>query len=125
MTSVLLIGIVPDAVNVADPDLPPGTTHEIIAAGIDAALADMRGRGWHAEFCGILPDDTAEATIARSLGEQHWNCIVVGGGIRVPARGLELFERVVNAAREGAPETPIAFNTRPENTGDAAARWIR
>jgi len=34
MTRVLLIGIKAQAVDVADPDLPPGTTPEKIAAGI-------------------------------------------------------------------------------------------
>jgi hypothetical protein len=34
MTRVLLIGIKPEAVDVSDPDLPPGTTTEKIAAGI-------------------------------------------------------------------------------------------
>jgi hypothetical protein len=36
-----------------------------------------------------------------------------------------LFEAVVNAIHRVAPQSPIAFNTRPEDTGAAAARWIR
>ncbi len=123
MTRVLLIGIEPKAVDTSDPDLPPGITQEKIAAGIEKALADMRGRGWQAEFCSILSDDSAEATIAASLAE-GWDCIVIGGGIRLPAKGLLLFERVVNAVHRNAPGTPIAFNTNPENTADAAARWL-
>ena len=124
MTRVLLIGIKPEAVDVADPDLPPGTTAEKIAAGIEATLSDMQARGWQAAFCSILTDDSAEATIAASLAE-HWDCVVIGGGIRVPSRGLALFERVVNAVHLGAPKTPIAFNTSPSDTADAAARWLR
>ena len=123
MTRVLLIGIEPKAVDTSDPDLPPGITQEKIATGIEKALADMRGRGWRAEFCSILPDDSAEAAIAASLAE-GWDCIVIGGGIRLPAKGLLLFERVVNAVHRNAPGTPIAFNTNPENTADAAARWL-
>lgn len=123
MTRVLLIGIEPEAVDTADPDLPPETTAEKIAAGIDATLSDMEKRGWQGAFCSILPDDSAEATIAASLAEP-WDCIVIGGGIRVPSRGLQLFERVVNAVRRGAPGTPIAFNTSPNDTADAAARWL-
>ncbi|MGD0104731.1 MAG: hypothetical protein ABSC06_11910 [Rhodopila sp.] len=53
MTRVLLIGIKPEAVDVSDPDLPPGTTPEKIAAGIDATLSDMKARGWEAAFCSI------------------------------------------------------------------------
>ena len=124
MTRVLLIGIKPEAVDFSDPDLPPGTTPEKIASGIDATLSDMKARGWEAAFCSILTDDTAEATIAASLAEQ-WGCIVIGGGIRVPSRGLALFERVINAVHRGAPRTPIAFNTSPNDTANAAARWLR
>ena len=123
MTRVVLIGITPDAVDLTDPDLPPGITREQIAAGIETALADMRRRGWQADFCSILPDDTAEAAIAKSLATPC-DCVVIGGGIRIPSAGLLFFERVVNAVGKVAPGVPIAFNTRPENSGEAAARWI-
>lgn len=124
MSRVLLIGIALEAVDSSDPDLPPDTSAEKIAKGIEATLADMNQRGWESGFCAILPDDSAEATIAASLG-QRWDCLVIGGGIRVPSSNLELFERVINAVGRGAPGTPIAFNTAPDNSADAAARWLR
>ncbi len=120
---VLLIGIEPDAVDTADPDIPPGITQEKIAEGIEVALSDMRNRGWQPEFCSILPDDSAIPTIKASLAE-HWDCIVIGGGIRILENGLHLFEQVINAVHRDAPGTPMAFNTQPEDTADAAARWI-
>ena len=123
MTRVLLIGIKPEAVDTSDPDLPEGLTQEKIAAEIGATLAAMKARGWHAAFCSILPDDSAEASIADSLAE-GWDCIVIGGGIRTPKSGLRLFERVINAVHRDAPGTPIAFNTTPADTADAAARWV-
>ena len=123
MSRVLLIGIKPEAVDVSDPDLPPGTTVAKIADGIDATLSDMHARGWEAAFCSILTDKSAEITIAASLAER-WDCIVIGGGIRIPSRGLLLFERVINSVHRGAPGTPIAFNTSPKDTADAAKRWM-
>ena len=123
MIRVLLIGIEPEAVDISDPDLPPGTTAEKIAAGIGETLADMKARGWEGGFCSILPDESAEETIASSLAGK-WDCIVIGGGIRVPARSLPLFERVINAVHRGAPGTPIAFNTSPSDTADVASRWL-
>ena len=123
MTRVLLIGIDPVAVDGSDPDLPPGVTSDKIAAGVEATLADMKARGWIGAFCAILPDDSAETTIAAFLIES-WDCIVIGGGIRVPPSNLMLFERVVNAVRIGAPSTPIAFNTSPDDTAEAAAKWL-
>jgi hypothetical protein len=35
-----------------------------------------------------------------------------------------LFEKLVNAIHRAAPQAAIAFNTRPEDSGAAAARWI-
>ena len=122
-TRVLLIGIKPEAVGVSDPDLPLRTTPEKIPAGIDATLSDMKARGWEGAFCSILPDGSAEATFAMSLAER-WDCILIGGGIHIPSRSLPLFERVINAVHRGAGGTPIAFNTSPNDTANAAARWL-
>jgi hypothetical protein len=50
--------------------------------------------------------------------------VVIGGGLRIPPKGLLFFEKVVNAIHQGAPKAAIAFNTRPQDTAEAAARWI-
>jgi len=50
--------------------------------------------------------------------------VVIGGGLRVPPKGLMLFEKVVNAIHKGAPSAAIAFNTEPEDTAAAAGRWL-
>ena len=36
-----------------------------------------------------------------------------------------LFEMVVNAVHKAAPNATFAFNTRPDDTADAAARSLR
>lgn len=59
MTRVLLIGIAPKAVDTPDPDVPPGTTQEKIAAGFAATLSDKRSRGSEEGFCSVLPDENA------------------------------------------------------------------
>ena len=123
MPKVLLIGIKPEAVNFSDPDLPPGLDAGKIAAGIAATLADMEKRGWDAAFCSILTDESAEATIAEAL-QQSWDCVVIGGGVRIPVANLLLFERVINAVHEGAVGTPIALNMNPDDTANAAGRWL-
>jgi hypothetical protein len=38
---------------------------------------------------------------------------------------LEFFEKVVNLARQHAPSAAIAFNSSPEDSADAALRWLR
>jgi hypothetical protein len=52
------------------------------------------------------------------------DCVVIGGGIRIPPNSLLLFESLLNTVHRLAPNGFIAFNTKPEDTADAAARWI-
>lgn len=124
MKRVLLVGFDPSTVDFSDPALPPGMTAEKIHAGVKIAIADMSGRGWVAENCYLNPDETAVPTIERRLAAVSYDCVVVGAGVRLPPSRLALFEAVVNAIRRAAPQAAIAFNTRPEDTGTAAARWI-
>ena len=52
------------------------------------------------------------------------DCVVIGAGVRLPPKNLPLLEVLVNAVLEAGPGTKIAFNTRPEDSADAAARWV-
>ena len=124
MKRVVLIGFDPAAVDYSDPALPPGMNAEKIHAGVKLALADIGGRGWHPEICFIKPDETAVPTIERCLADNVYDCVVIGAGVRLPPSRLGVFEAVVNAVHRAAPQAAIAFNTRPEDSGAAAARWI-
>jgi hypothetical protein len=124
MIRVMLVGLDPATVDFSDPALPPGMSAEKIHAGVKVALADMAGRGWQAENCFINPDETAVPTVARRLAEGRYDCVVIGAGVRLPPGRLVLFEALVNAIHRAAPGAAVAFNTRPEDTGAAAARWI-
>jgi hypothetical protein len=124
MKRVALVGLVPETVDFSDPAIPPGMTAEKVHAGVKLALADMTQRGWLAESCYIKPDDTAVPTLERLLAGNHYDCVVIGGGVRLPPRHLKLFEALVNTVRRAAPQTAIAFNSRPEDSAAAAARWI-
>ena len=124
MKRVLLVGFDPRTVDFSDPALPPGMSAEKIHAGVKLALADFAKRGWHPEICFIKPDETAVPTIERCLAGDVYDCVVIGAGVRLPPNRLVLFEAVVNAIHRGAAQAAIAFNTRPEDSGAAAARWI-
>jgi hypothetical protein len=124
MKQVMLVGLDPATVDFSDPALPPGMSAEKIHAGVKVALADMAGRGWQAENCFINPDETAVPTVERRLAEGRYDCVVIGAGVRLPPGRLVLFEALVNAIHRAAPGAAVAFNTRPEDTGAAAARWI-
>jgi hypothetical protein len=124
MTQVLFIGQQPETVDFADPALPPGFNAEKIHAGIAIAMRQTTERGWHADLCLVRPD-TAAPTVERQLASKLYDVVVIGGGIRIPPKSLLLFEAVINAVHRGAPGASIAFNTRPEDTADAAARWLK
>jgi len=124
MTRILFIGQQPESVDFTDPALPPGADAGKIHAGIAVAMKQMAERGWSADLCLIQPDATAGPEVERRLAAQAYDCVVIGGGIRLPPRSLPLFEAVINAVHKAAPNAAIAFNTIPQDTADAAARWL-
>lgn len=124
MTRILFVGQQPETVDFSDPSLPPGFNAEKINEGIRIAEATMTDRGWMGDLCMIAPDDSGVAVLAAQLAKGDYDCVVIGGGLRLPPKGLAFFERVVNAIHQGAPKAAIAFNTRPQDTAEAAARWI-
>ena len=125
MTSVLFVGQQPETVDFTDPTLPRGVTAEKIHAGIALALKQMAERGWRADLCLIQPDETAGPEVERKLTGQAYDCVVIGAGIRLPPHSLTMFEAVINGVHRAAPGAAIAFNTRPEDSADAVARWLQ
>ena len=124
MTRVLFVGQLPESVDYSDPAIPPGMTAEKINAGIEVALKQSAGRGWRADLCLVKPDETAGPDVERRLAAEAYDCVVIGAGIRLPPKSLLMFEAVINAVHRAAPKAAIAFNTRPEDTADAAARVL-
>ena len=125
MTRVLFVGQEPETVDFSDPALPPGFNAEKIHAGIAVALRQITERGWHADLCLIRPDETAGPALESRLGAKVYDCVVIGAGVRLPPKNLLLLEVLVNAVIKAGPGTAIAFNTRPEDSADAAARWLK
>jgi hypothetical protein len=124
MTRVLLVGQEPETVDYSDPALPPGMDAKKIQAGIELCLKQMTDRGWQADVCLIRPDATAGPAVEQQLCAATYDCVVIGAGLRLPPKSLLLFETVVNAVHRAAPNTAIAFNTVPQDSADAAARWL-
>ena len=125
MKRILFVGQQPETVDFSDPAIPPGFNAEKIHAGIAVALSKVAERGWQADPCMIPPDASAGPTVEKQLATVHYDCVVIGGGIRLPPKSTWLLETMVNAVRRAAPNVPIAFNTRPEDTAEAAARWLK
>jgi hypothetical protein len=124
MTRILFVGQKPETVDFSDPSLPPGFDAQKINAGIAVAVAKIEERGWQGDTCMITPDADGSAMLEKALNAAAYDCVVIGGGLRLPPKSLALFETVVNIVHKTAPNAAIAFNTRPEDTADAAARHL-
>ena len=124
MTRVVLVGYDPETVDFSDPALPPGMNAEKIRAGIEVTRQQFALRGWEADIVLIRPDETAGPTVESRLASKSYDCVVIGAGVRLPPRRVAVFEAVINAVHRGAPGAAIAFNTRPEDSAEAAARWL-
>lgn len=117
MGRVLVIGLDPTRIQGWDP--------EPVVAAIARGQARFGDHGIAADLCLVAPDESPEAAIVESLAGEDYACVVVGGGIRKHEPLLELFEKVINLVRRHAPHAAIAFSSTPEDTADAALRWLR
>ena len=108
MTRVLVIGYAPDAVDFTDPAIPPGLSEDLIEA----------------EHLPIRADEALRGDILDRLARVSYDCIVIGAGVRMTTKHVPEFEQVIDAVRHGAPLTPLAFNSSPDSSGEAAVRWL-
>jgi hypothetical protein len=119
--TVLAIGIEPSLV---DFSAFPGLTAELVTSYIEAQIERLRAIGYDADSCLIDLGDTAEAVASLALGAKHYDCVVIGAGLREPRERLELFERIINLVHLAAPQARICFNTTPADTANAVQRWV-
>jgi hypothetical protein len=119
--TVLAIGIDP---GFADLAAFPQFTPELVRSYIDAQTERLRELGFEVDSCLIDLGETAEAVATMALKSRHFNCIVIGAGLRQPAQHLLLFEKIVNLVHSLAPDAKICFNTTPADTAEAVERWI-
>src|SRR5258706_3117048 len=102
MKRVLFVGQKPETVDFSDPALPPGFNAEKINAGIAVGAARIKERGWRADVCMIEPDETAGPMLEKQLASATYDCVVIGGGLRLPPKGLLVVEIVVKAVHKAA-----------------------
>lgn len=120
---VLFVGETPESVDFSDPAIPPCMDAQKIRAGIAKAMSAMKAAGWDGMEC-MLPPDIPEATrqLEAALGDGGFDCVVIGGGLRMPASRLPQLEAVIATVRRKAPSAELAFNAGPETTADAVRR---
>ncbi len=113
---VLVIGL--------DPAKLEGWDPEPVQAAIARGHARFGELGIEADMCLVDPEDNAEAAVVEALTGKDYACVVIGGGIRKHEPLLDLFEKVVNLVHRHAPTAAIAFNNAPDDTPEAALRWL-
>ncbi|WP_031046286.1 hypothetical protein [Streptomyces sp. NRRL F-5650] len=116
---VLVIGL--------DPHRVPGPWDpEPAAKAIEAGLTKFARHGVGVETCliGLDGSDDVAVVVGTALRSRPWECVTIGGGLRHSDDQVELLEQVVNLVRRYAPDAAIAFNSTPDTTYEAAARWI-
>jgi hypothetical protein len=121
MKKVLAVGLDPAFV---DFTAIPQFTPDMFRSYIDAQLDRLRDAGFDVVSCLIDSGETAEAVTAGALKASHFDCVVIGAGLRLPPERLPLFEKVLNLVHALAPTAHICFNTTPADTAEAVRRWI-
>lgn len=97
-----------------------------VAEAIKAGLAKFAEHGVGVETClfGLDGSDDVDVVVGNALRAHPWECVTVGGGLRHSDDQVEFLERIINLIRRHAPGAAIAFNSTPDTTYEAAARWI-
>jgi hypothetical protein len=122
---VLVIGLDPAFVDFSAPALAgTGITAEKIRAGLEGDGARLNGLGYQAEILWIDDGDTAEQVLRERLGAERYDGVLIGAGLRTLPPHALLFEALVNAVHEAAPQARFAFNTNPADTAEAVQRAI-
>ena len=121
--SALIIGLDPAMpVTASAARLFPDVDGEVVRAGIARTQELLTRWQFETDMCRIDHGETAAAVLRAKLAERPFDCVVVGGGIRLDPELTPLLELVVDVVRRASPHTAICFNTRPGDTADAVAR---
>src|SRR4029077_2273497 len=103
MTRILFVGQKPETVDYSDPALPPGFSAAKINAGIAVAVQKIEQSGWEGDTCIAPPDEAGRAMLKKALERAAYDCVVIGGGLRLPPKNLPLFEMGGDAVPHATP----------------------
>ena len=101
----------------------PGLTPEKLAAMLEADRSKLNDLGYDANLLFIDDAETAFDVVKERLNQENYDCVLIGAGVRTVDEHFIVFERLVNAVHESAPNAKICFNTNPGDTAEAVQRW--
>ena len=120
---VLVIGLDPDFIDFSAPALAgTGVTAEKIRGGLEGDGAKLNGLGYQADILWVDDGHTAEKVLRERLGQTRYDTVMIGAGIRTLPPYALMFEALVNAVHEAAPQAKFAFNSNPADTAEAVQR---
>lgn len=118
--NVLMVGWHP---SVVDYSKYPGLTPEKLETALHADENKLQGLGYETSLVFIRNGDTAADEITEKLKSTAFDVVMIGAGVRKDDDHFLVFERLVNAVHEHAPQAKIAFNTGPTDSDAAVQRW--
>jgi hypothetical protein len=121
---ILLVGIDPDLVDFTDPSVPPGIDADMIRRGIRQALEELAAAGHETQHLYIPIEPADQAALSDKLAGEGFDCVVVGGGVRIPPKNLLLFEAVLNTIARAPSPPAIALVAHPGEASAAVARVL-
>lgn len=122
-TRVLLIGVDTSKItNHSIPGYDPAEIHRLSVIAKDKLVS----AGFDAKWCylDILPGGCPLEVLTAELTANQFDCILVGAGLRKRPDKLLLFESLINAVHQFAPNSKICFNEDVHDTEIAVKRMF-
>lgn len=124
MIQILNVGMNPRTVDLTTPEFPPGLTVEKVLQGIEFGKQKLNQIGYDLNICFIDTGNLDLSHFIEQLTSKPFQGVVIGAGVRLPPSNFLLFEKLVNAVHEHAPNAKIIFNTNPNDTAESIKRWM-
>lgn len=123
---VLIVGLQPQLIDFSAPEFAafPDLNANKVTEGLNAGAASLAVLGYEATLCLTDFGETAETVLRDALKARHYDCVMVGAGVRKVDTHFLLFEKIINIIHEHAPGARICFNTNPGDTAEAVKRWL-
>ena len=121
---VLVSGLDPALIDFSQPGYAPGMDATKVLAGIKSSENELTRLGCSVQTCLTDFGQTAATVVQIQLEQNHFDCILIGAGVRTNPSNLLLFEKLINVVHEHAPRAKLCFNTMPSDTAEAVKRWL-
>ncbi len=123
-TSVLVVGLDPALIDFSQPGYPPGMSIAKVLAGMKSSEDELTRLGYGVQTCLTDFGDTAVTVVQTQLKRKRFDCVLIGAGVRTNPSHFMLFEQLINAVHEHAPQAKLCFNQLPSDIAEAVKRWL-